>query len=372
MTRQCDLCAEIDPDLNHVENARLIGVSESTIRRHRAHMAEAKSVQPLTVERMSVRDPITGTWTKYKAVDKQDALDEVYKAVDAAKLLNRLDRAEPAQQGGDSVFVVSLNDTQIGKMEGGGTAATLERVKERVHLAIDRAQELRSIGRRLGTLVIIGGGDIIEGCTIYPNQPVNNDLTQSEQIDTAVTMILYVIDQLAAHFEEVYILATKGNHGENRVNGAKTAARDNNDTMVFRLAKKATERDPSLKHVQYIICEPEKEAVYMDVPGTPWVLGTTHGDIFGKFVPGQTKMLKAWNWYKNMLAAREPQRPDVLVTHHFHHEEKADWGSCLWVQTRAMDGGSAYFEQFTGQYSEPGMLTFVMTPHSRYQDEAIL
>src|SRR5690625_7471727 len=99
-------------------------------------------------------------------------------------------------------------------MEVGGTAANLEREKEMVHLAIDRAQELRSIGRRLGTLVIIGGGDIIEGCTIYPNQPVNNDLTQSEQIDTAVTMILYVIDQLAAHFEEVYILATKGNHGE--------------------------------------------------------------------------------------------------------------------------------------------------------------
>src|SRR5690625_7452526 len=107
MTRQCDLCAEIDPDLNHVENARLIGVSESTIRRHRAHMAEAKSVQPLTVERMSVRDPITGTWTKYKAVDKKDALDEVYKVVEAAKLLNRLERFEPTQHGWVIVFDIS-------------------------------------------------------------------------------------------------------------------------------------------------------------------------------------------------------------------------------------------------------------------------
>lgn len=110
----------------------------------------------------------------------------------------------------------------------------------------------------------------------------------------------------------------------------------------------------------------------MEVPGTPWTLGTTHGDIFGKFVPGQTKMLKAWNWYKNMAVSRERHRPDVLVTHHFHHEEKADWGSCLWVQTRALDGGSAYFEQYSGQYSEDGMLTFVMTPDTRYQDEAIL
>src|SRR5690625_2528738 len=149
-------------------------------------------------------------------------------------------------------------------MEVGGTAANLEREKEMVHLAIDRAQELRSIGRDLGTLIIIGGGDIIEGCTIYPNQDVNNDLTQSEQIDVAISMILWVIDNLAPLFEDVYILATKGNHGENRRNGSKTAARDNNDTMVFRQAQKATERDPNLQHVKYIICEPEKAAVYME------------------------------------------------------------------------------------------------------------
>src|SRR5690625_5884960 len=101
-------------------------------------------------------------------------------------------------------------------MEVGGTAANLEREKEMVHLAIDRAQELRSIGRDLGTLIIIGGGDIIEGCTIYPNQDVNNDLTQSEQIDVAISMILCVIDILSPLFKYGVIIVTKEQHDLDR------------------------------------------------------------------------------------------------------------------------------------------------------------
>ena len=376
--KMCNLGLGRMEGLSQREVATQLGIGKSSVGRHRAHYkgpeepsAVGDAPEGFVIERMSLRDPETGSWIKYKP-DAEAALQQAYEKVDPAAILNRLDRFEAEPQGGESVFVVSLNDTQLGKAEGGGTAATLERVKRCVYKAQARIAELRAIGRDLGTLIIIGGGDIIEGCTIYPNQDVNNDLTQSEQIDVAISMILWVIDNLAPLFEDVYILATKGNHGENRRNGSKTAARDNNDTMVFRQAQKATERDPNLQHVKYIICEPEKEAVYMEVPGTPWTLGTTHGDIFGKFVPGQTKMLKAWNWYKNMAVSKERHRPDVLVTHHFHHEEKADWGSCLWVQTRALDGGSAYFEQYSGQYSEDGMLTFVMTPDTRYQDEAIL
>lgn len=291
--------------------------------------------------------------------------------IDPAEVLNRLEHPTFfPRHGGESAFVISLNDWQTGKLEGGGTPALIERIHASVAKAKCRIEELRAIGRDLGRLVIIGGGDLIEGCNIYPNQNNELDLLPSEQIETALTLILYVIKELAPLFEQTTILATKGNHGENRVNGYKLAARDNNDTMLFRLAKQATDMSADYAHVEYVICEPELEYAHTEVCG--WTLGTTHGDIFGKFVQGQTKMLKAWNWFKNMAVGKQRVVFDVLITHHFHHEEKADWGTCVWAQTRAQDGGSAYFEQYSGQYSEPGMLSFVMTPAERYQDEAYL
>lgn len=271
---------------------------------------------------------------------------------------------------GDGVFVFSLNDTQFGKGEGGGTPATLARLEKSIDLAVKRITELRGMGRQIGTLVIIGGGDIVEGCTIYPNQSFSLDLDRRGQINTAVTAILNLIDRLAGYFTDVIVLAARGNHGENRINGNRTTLYDNDDTLVFEMAKYATDRDPTLSHVKYIIAESEA-GVYVDVAG--WRLATTHGDVYGKGVTGATQDKKAQAWYKNMSMARNPLGlADVLITHHFHHDKMSDWGSCLWRQTPALDGGSLWFEQTTGEYSQPGVLTFVMTPGSRYSDEAVL
>ena len=136
------------------------------------------------------------------------------------------------------------------------------------------------------------------------------------------------------------------------------------------MAKRATERDVDLAHVEYIIAEAEA-GVYVDVAG--WRLATTHGDVYGKGVSGATQDKKAQAWYKNMAMARNPiGQADVLITHHFHHDKMSDWGACLWRQTPAMDGGSLWFEQTSGEYSAPGMLTFLMTTQSRYSDEAVL
>ena len=316
-------------------------------------------------------------WPKPKPKSSDAIVDEnILEDFDPAGILAQLRannnpwETHPRGQSGDGVFVVSLNDTQFGKDEGGGTPATLERLDKYLNQAIQRISELRSIGRQLGTLVIIGGGDIIEGCVIYPNQSYSLDLTRRGQINTAVTSILDLIDRLAPLFTRVIVLAARGNHGENRINGHRTTLYDNDDTLVFEMAQQATSRDPQLAHVEYIIAQDEA-GVWVDVAG--WRLATTHGDVYGKGVAGATQDKKAQAWYKNMAAGRDPiGLADVLITHHFHHDKLSDWGACLWRQTPAQDGGSEYFRQTSGEYSLPGMLTFVMTPEERYYDEAVL
>jgi hypothetical protein len=317
-------------------------------------------------------------WPKIKRnalgvpVTEEDKLPEI----DPVALLKELRTApvyygeEPKRGTGESAFVLSINDTQFGKVEGGGTPETLARIDNCIYLAQERIEELRESGRDLGTLVIIGGGDIIEGCTIYGNQSFNLDLNRRGQINTAVTMILDVLDRLAPLFEKVIVLAARGNHGENRINGHRTTLDDNDDVLVFEMAKNATQRDPNLSHVEYIIAFDEA-GVYTDVAG--WRLGTTHGDVYGKGGAGASIDKKAQNWYKNMSMAREGiGMSDVLITHHYHHDKMSDWGACLWRQTPALDGGSEWFRQSTGESSESGMLTFVMSEASRYSDEAVL
>lgn len=296
-------------------------------------------------------------------IDPVEILRNIRNGVEPAK-------SDPHLGYDEGAFVLSLNDTQLGKSEGGGSVGTLERVASYVDMAAKRIDELRLIGRKLDTLVIIGGGDIVEGCTIFPNQSFTLDLDRRGQMNAAVTMILDTIDYLAPKFSRVIVLAARGNHGENRINGHKTTLYDNDDTLVFEMAKRATERDQALSHVEYIIAESEA-GVYVDVVG--WRLATTHGDVYAKGVPGTTNDKKAQSWVKNMAMARDPLgQADVLITHHFHHDKLSDWGACLWRQTPALDGGSEYFRQATGEYSLPGMLTFVMTPQSRYSDEAVL
>jgi len=306
---------------------------------------------------------------KYEVVDPDSTLD-----IDPIQILSDLRSSfgEPVQTHvtGDGAFVLSFNDTQFGKDEGGGTLATIARVEKYVAMAKDRIAELRRNGRLIGTLVIVGGGDIVEGTCIYPNQSYNIDMPRREQIKTAVTMILFTLDSLAGLFENVVVLATRGNHGENRIGGNRTTLADNDDLLVFEMAQEAADRDENLQHIDWIIANDEP-GVYADVAG--WRIATTHGDIYGKGVQGPTNDKKAQAWYKNMAMARNPiGRADVLITHHFHHDKMSDWGACIWRQTPAMDGGSAWFEQTSGEYSPAGMLTFVMTPNSRYQDEQVL
>jgi len=303
----------------------------------------------------------------------------VYAEIDPAGILAQLRadhiRIEPTVtfEGEASAFVVSINDIQLGQSYNGGSKATIANFHRYIEMARQRILELRKIGRRLDTLVVVIGGDLVEGCVIYANQAMSLDMHRKQQVEGIVALLLHALDTLAPLFETVKVLACKGNHGEQRINGKKTALGDNDDTHCVEMAKLGLSRDPTMQHITWTIAEDEA-AVWVDVYG--WTLVTTHGDIYAKGVSGATTERKAHAWLKNMAAAVKHfgkiGRADVLITHHFHHDEMADWGDCLWRQTTSQDRGSPEFSQASGTYSEPGMLTGVMMPGHRWCDEQVL
>lgn len=316
---------------------------------------------------------------RMSAVPKRNVQPALEHDIDPVGILAELRRHSPAAPftfeaaGDESAFCLSINDLQLGQSYNGGSAATIARFHEFVDLAVERVKELRTIGRALETLVIVGGGDLVEGCVIYPNMAFSLDLNRKQQIEGVVALLLHAIDTLAPMFKHVKVLAAAGNHGQNRINGNYTTMDDNDDTHSFEMVKLALSRDPNMKHIEWVIAESES-GVTVNV--YDWVLATTHGDIYAKGVAGATIDKKAHAWMKNMALGRgkfgQLGQAHVLVGHHFHHEKSSDWGSCLWKQTPSQDRGSPYFEQASGEYSEPGMLTWVMTPEARWKDEAVL
>lgn len=345
---------------------------------HRAKIEEQTKLTipadlDVRVERLTLQSDADGNaerwWYKYVFVPRLvlvgvDAFDHVA----SLKSFRRNRAATKPVHTGESTFVLSWNDWQAGKAEGGGTDALLERFERQIASAKDRAAELRKIGRDLGRLVVIGGGDMVEGCTIFPHQMMHIDADRRRQVNVVTDMILFGLDELAPLFATATVLVVGGNHGEHRIDGKRTNRTDNDDCLVFENAARAAGRDDRLAHVDFVIAQGEP-AKTLDING--WVYATTHGQAFGKGA-GRPEQ-KAHNWYKGQAGGRLPAGDaDVLVSHHYHHKAERDWGACLWVQTPANDGGSLQHSDLTGESADSGMLSWAVTPQRRYQDAQVL
>jgi hypothetical protein len=309
-------------------------------------------------------------YCRFTIADREDGATA---GVDAVAILRELRKGRrkppvPAGVGGDSAFLLSWGDWQTAKADGGGTPGLAGRLASAFDAAEARIAELRASGRTLGTLVIVGGGDMVEGCTIFPNQAYEIDGDRRAQIRNCVGFILAGIDQLAPLFGDVIVVVVGGNHGENRIGGKRTTRHDNDDCAVFEHAALACSRDPRLGHVRFVIAvdEPAKT-----LQVGPWILGATHGHVFQRGAGGPAA--KARRWFEGQAGGRHPVGDaDVLLSHHFHHYAAQDWGATLWVQAPAMDGGSPFFTDATGLNGAAGMLSWVMTPTKRFTDMQIL
>jgi hypothetical protein len=290
--------------------------------------------------------------------------------LDALALLGRLKRTPVARTKftGDASFVTCVNDWQVGKVANGlGTPDLIERLDRYFDGVIARAKDLGK--RNLGELVILAGGDLVEGCFIYPNQAHQIDRNRRQQTNTATEVFVDYLDRVTAHFDRIRVLAVPGNHGEHRFEGRRIDRNDNDDVKVIEDAARTVSRDPRMSHVSFVIAQDEP-ALTMDVQGH--ILALTHGNVYGKS-KGPTPDMKAYEWYKNMAAGHHPVGDaTVLVGNHFHHDIVKNYGSLLFLQTPAADNGSPEFADYSGTDCPAGMSTFVMTREQKFRDYEVI
>jgi hypothetical protein len=259
---------------------------------------------------------------------------------------------------GDSTFVVCIADTQFGKSDGDGLLGTIKRFQDCIASVENRIRELRKSGRKLGTLVVAGLGDIIEGCDgNYSQQMFTVEANRREQIRIARRLIRDALARWSKLCKNVIVIAVPGNHGENRKDGKSYTERgDNDDVGVFEiLAEVLAENPAAYGHVEFRLPKNEISAV-LDLNGV--IVGFAHGHVTKG---GGTPQGRVRNWWEGQSFGNQPVGDaQILLTGHYHHLSVIQYGYKTHIQTPSLDGGSEWWAELSGEESPPGMLTLVV------------
>lgn len=354
----CHVCDAIEeaPDKPNTELADKVGTSEASIRRHRkANHNQAVlrdeffevPVEAITSRGASIRDPDTGSWQKISYSPHKAALIEASRTT--YEDLNHViaPYTPPPSQNTGQVLHVLMADPQIGKTgSNGGTPETLARVHSCLAQVVDHAKR-----HDYDEIVFADLGDSTEGFHNVTAQSQTNDLSLTDQVRTVRRLFMEAIRQLAPLAPRLTYVAVPSNHCSVRTaQGDKNRANAPDDDYGLLIQDSIEDAFSLLPTHNVAFKRPlkwEESVVHNGV-------GFTHGHL------AKTPKNVA-QWFKNQAAGKRSNLHEarILAYGHFHHlhmEETAD--AVLLLGAPALEGGSDYFTNSTGDRSNPGMLTF--------------
>jgi predicted phosphodiesterase len=250
-------------------------------------------------------------------------------------------------------YVVVLADTQVGKIDGGGSEQIIKNVLHKTDLAASRLKELRKSGREINTVYLPQLGDCIEGMNSQGGKHIwRTDLDLTAQIRVYRRLLLHMVKTFAPLADRVIVPCVPGNHDE-AVRVGNSMATTYTDSFALDAASAVADAladHPDFEHVSFVFPKYDNLTVTLDMAGT--VVGLAHGH--------QCRG-KAIDWWKNMAHGQQDiGEATLLLTGHYHHLRVEQSGRKTWMQAPALDGGSTWFENSTGQAAPAGMLTLLV------------
>jgi len=250
-------------------------------------------------------------------------------------------------------YVVVLADTQVGKIDGGGSEEIIKNVLHKTDLAVARLKELRKAGRDIGTVYLPQLGDYIEGMNSQGGKHIwRTDLDLTSQIRVYRRLLLHMVRTFAPLAERVIVPCVPGNHDE-AVRVGNSMATTYTDSFALDAASAVADAladHPDYKHVSFVFPKYDTLTVTLDMAGT--VVGLAHGHQFrGKAVD--------W-WMKQSHGMQDIGEATLLLSGHLHHLRVEQSGAKTFIQSPALDGGSTWFQNSSGQAAPAGMLTLTV------------
>jgi hypothetical protein len=260
----------------------------------------------------------------------------------------------PEHQNG--IFVVPIADLQAGKIDGGGTAALVDRFGRVVQEVRERLE--REGGTNL--LIIPVLGDCIEGIVSQGGKLVARlDLSITEQVRVYRRLLTHIVAELAPYAKKVIVVTLPGNHDET-YRGVEMPVTDSWAIEGASAVADAMADNSKYDHVSFVFPEKEELVVTLNV-GTdekPYVLAFTHGHL-----AKAPNSMATW-WGKQAFGRQQAGQADMLFTGHFHHLRVEQMGGGrTWIQVPPLDGGSDWIRRTDGFDDLSGILSLWITPN---------
>jgi hypothetical protein len=180
------------------------------------------------------------------------------------------------------------------------------------------------------------------------------DLDRREQARVVRRLILAYVERMAPLVPRVVLGAVPGNHGENRNSSGKafTTWTDNDDLAVVEQVAEVLAANPDrYGHVSCVLAD--------SLTLTLDVCGVVHSWAHGHQNRGGPGKVEDW-WTKQAMGRTPVADAQILATGHYHHLRVSEATGRTWFQAPAMDPGSEWWTQQTGQSSPAGLLTYVV------------
>jgi len=283
---------------------------------------------------------------------------------DFKKLLSQIKKTKsitkPDLKKGKS-YLIACSDWQIGKK---GTSNVVDRWIDGIQKIKQEIKILRKT-EPINTLVFAGLGDIVEGCSgWYAQQEFQTELDHRQQQKVARRMMFYALKELIPLFDETLVCFIGGNHGEFRTGSkSNTSFGDNKDVMLAEELYDIFKSNPIYEdRIKFVI--PENElSMTLDINGTVCSLIHGHQARSG----GTNAQAKAKKWLADQSLSRSGiADSDILLMGHYHFFSAFETSDRLIVQAPTLDDGSEWFENTSGDKSNPGILTMIIGGENKW------
>lgn len=273
-------------------------------------------------------------------------LDDLHNAVKKS----RTKKGQSFSNNLSGTEVICLADCQLGKTDVlGGTEETLARLEDSLESITNRIKASKP-----EEILLLDGGDSIEGFENTAAQAQTNDLRLTEMIRVWRRVLWTWIDTVASLAPSVKVASVPSNHARvRRGKGYLSEPFDDYGLEVlaqcFDMAKVNPEK---YSHVQFYTPDDFQDTLAIQtLDGT--VVGLAHGDQVNN--PNSLG-----TWLSGQALQNSPVgNCDILVANHFHHLKVDIVGNNRTVfVTPTSDNGSSWYTNKSGNSSSPGVMVF--------------
>lgn len=225
-------------------------------------------------------------------IKSQGVIDAVYRAAKDASLATGNANKAPALPKKDvrkvkpEVALIHATDWQCGKKTISFDIATLSK---RIETFAEKVIELTDIQRKhhpVKECVLMFGGDMVEGVSIFPGQAYEIESHLFEQLFEVSRIMEQMVRTFSAYFEKVTIVCEYGNHGRLGRKGDMPNG-DNIDRVAYRIT---SDRTKDLKNVTW----QQSEDWYQMVNIGKYKALLVHGDEIGSY-GGILRKVSSWS-----------------------------------------------------------------------------